>query len=1359
MKKEKNIRYPKINKFDVQENYPLSLQQERVLYVSLLNQESPIWNRLSCKRILGQLDIDALQNTLLQLIKRHAALGIRIRKKGKQYVQYFTCNHIAKITELDFSNFSPAEANVKLKEFTHNENKIPIQLLDSDLFEVKYIKLPEDESALILKLHHIISDATTLQIIWGDIRKIYNSYNKEIYGDEAIINYQDYLLWQKNNFNTEQIEEENYWLEEFKGNLPKLKLPFDFIEQDNPNFSGKDDTLTLRDELAASLNSFSFKNKVIPFSTLFSAFYLLLYKYSQQNEIVSGTVFSGRQYNSEIKKLVGFFINIVGIKIKFDSSTTITEFIKYVHKKVEQAHAMQDYSLEKLIHKLNPERSGNKNPLFNVAFNMINSYKSEDLFINTKGEEFIEVESNRSEFDLFMEIENRFDTYNIRLEYNDYLFKKETVSQMLKQYNILLKEIIKNPNQCIEDTSFIDDSEFNRLVYEWNKTDREYSHEKLIHQLFEEQVQKEPNNTAISIDSKNITYSELNDRANKLANFLIETGVSEAEKIAVYIHRSVDAVVSLLGILKAGAAYVPLEKKWPEQRLQDILVDLNIRKIIVASNEIRTINEIQWELPNVQDIIVVDVLDQELPTEVINKNEIASFWDYVSDNAHDTVSSGGFVSSYTGEPFKLEEVEEYQNHIVNIVRSHINNDSSVLEIGCGSGLILFPLSEYSKKYVGIDPSERTLNRIESIINAKQINNIQLKNGFAHEVKNLCSDSYDMIICASTVQFFPGYIYLDYVIKDALKLLKPGGKLLLADIMDKTRKNEFINSLYDFEMNSNVSNKTKTNFDNEFFVHPEYFDSLKDNIPCINHVNIIKREVGFDNELGYRYDVIIEKNYEGIVNDINQASYSNKNFYTSHHLNTYPISNPDIQINSSNDAYVIFTSGSTGKPKGVVVKHKPVINVIEWVNKKFSVNDKDKLLFLTSLSFDLSVYDIFGVLAAGACIRLVQEHEMKNPENLIGIIDNENITIWDSAPAAIQQIIPLISKDSFKANSTLKYILLSGDWIPVKLPSILEKAYLNAEVISLGGATEATIWSNYYRFKEDCSKWPSVPYGKPIQNAKYYILDENLKPQPIGICGDLYIGGDCLASGYINDQELTDDKFILNPFVKGEEVMYQTGDLARWLPDGNMQFLGRRDHQVKVRGYRIELGEIENVLSDHPKITSSVANTYGTDNNKAIACYYVKKVSEQVSNVELMEYLRRKLPVYMLPSVVMEIDTIPMNKNGKIDRTQLPNPHNCLLIKRDIIEEPHNAIEIKVLDIVKQLLNVELDSINDNFFSLGGNSLSIIQLISEIEDEFDISISIEDLIDLPTLKVISERVRLLIEESENNSKEEKVYLEI
>jgi amino acid adenylation domain-containing protein len=374
--------------------------------------------------------------------------------------------------------------------------------------------------------------------------------------------------------------------------------------------------------------------------------------------------------------------------------------------------------------------------------------------------------------------------------------------------------------------------------------------------------------------------------------------------------------------------------------------------------------------------------------------------------------------------------------------------------------------------------------------------------------------------------------------------------------------------------------------------------------------------------------------------------------------------PAVNSSPADIAYVIFTSGSTGEPKGVTVCHRPVINLIEWAGKAFGLSHDDRVLFVNSLGFDLSVFDVFAVLAHGGSVHIVSEDDRLDPARLAGLLLNESITLWNSAPAYLQFVLPSLKTQVDAARGAkLRIVLLSGDWIPLSLPGDVRRVCPGAKVIGLGGATETTVWANYYPIEDIAPGWASIPYGRPIQNARYYILDEHLQPAAVGDPGHLYIGGECLSSGYVNAPELTASRFLPDPFHERPGMtMYDTGDLARFMDDGNIEFLGRADNQIKLRGFRIELGEVEAALAQSG-LSSPVAvvreDAPGTRLIIAFGTWH--STHGPLTDESFWRGLRGRLPDYMIPSRVYALASLPMTKNGKVDRQRLKDePLDSLL---------------------------------------------------------------------------------------------------
>lgn len=432
-------------------------------------------------------------------------------------------------------------------------------------------------------------------------------------------------------------------------------------------------------------------------------------------------------------------------------------------------------------------------------------------------------------------------------------------------------------------------------------------------------------------------------------------------------------------------------------------------------------------------------------------------------------------------------------------------------------------------------------------------------------------------------------------------------------------------------------------------------------------------------------------------------------------------------------YVIFTSGSTGLPKGVVLTHEAVVNTLEWVSRTFRVGPGDRLLFVTSPSFDLSVYDVFGALGAGAAVEIASAAVLKEPTLLVEKLVEPGVTIWDSAPPALSRLVSFFPKAA--PASTLRLAMMSGDWIPVRLPDELRAIFPRVEPKSLGGATEAAIWSNFHDIEHVDPSWRSIPYGRPIQNARYYILDRRLQPVPPGIAGDLYIGGTCLAQGYLNRAELTAERFLPDPFLPGERI-YKTGDLARFWDDGTMEFLGRADFQVKIRGFRVELGEIEAALRKQPGVREAVCITRNdASGEKAIVGYVVPQEGATLDPPMLRTALVGGLPDFMIPSAIVSLERLPVTSNGKLDRGALPDP--AAAAGPRVAAPPRTPLEEKLVKIWENVLRRQPVGVHDDFFELGGHSLLAVMVVTRAKSELGLDLRLSQILARPTIAQLAE----------------------
>ena len=434
------------------------------------------------------------------------------------------------------------------------------------------------------------------------------------------------------------------------------------------------------------------------------------------------------------------------------------------------------------------------------------------------------------------------------------------------------------------------------------------------------------------------------------------------------------------------------------------------------------------------------------------------------------------------------------------------------------------------------------------------------------------------------------------------------------------------------------------------------------------------------------------------------------------------------------AYVIYTSGSTGEPKGVMIDHRGALNTIADINRRFEIGPDDRVLALSSLGFDLSVYDIFGTLAAGGTIVIPEPTSLKDPSRWAEWMTQERITVWNSVPALMDLLVEHLSGRPASLGH-LRLVLLSGDWIPVDLPDRLRSLAPDAHLVSLGGATEASIWSIFYPVDAVDPDWPSIPYGRPMTNQTFHVLNDRLEACPVWVPGELYIGGIGLAQGYWKDDEQTQARFIHHP--DSDERLYRTGDLGRFLPDGNIEFLGRDDFQVKIQGNRIELSEIETALGRHPEIRSSIVAAVGNSpRERRLVAYVVPLEGASPGSEELRQFVADKLPAYMVPSSFVVLDRLPLTANGKVDRSALPEPSESSRTNGRRADRSAENVQSHIAHCVASVLSIEDVPPRENLLTLGASSVDMIRIANRLEDEIGFRPDINEFYRNPSVATLS-----------------------
>jgi amino acid adenylation domain-containing protein len=710
------------------------------------------------------------------------------------------------------------------------------------------------------------------------------------------------------------------------------------------------------------------------------------------------------------------------------------------------------------------------------------------------------------------------------VEYSADLFEASTIARMLEHFFVLLEGLITNQDQRVSSLPLMTKAERNRLLSEWNDTGAEYPRHKCVHELFEAQVEWRPDAIAMVGEENHLTYGELNRRANQLAHYLLKHGAGPETPVAICVERSAKIVLGLLGILKAGAAFAPLDPAYPEERLAFILDD--VRAPLLLTQE-------------------------RLVEELRNTG-------YGTRNTDSTAQDS-------------------------IFKPHQS--------------ISDPHAGYGTRNAGSIAQDSIINPHQSISNPHSAFRVP---------EAVCLDSDWELIALESPQ------------------------------------------------------------------------------------------------------------------------------------------NPVCTAASENLAYVIYTSGSTGAPKGTPITHRNLSPLLRWSKEYFDLGERTKVLQNLNCCFDFGVFELLTTVLFGGTLHFVDGEGLSDFSEYASYINSHGINTIHSTPSFVRNLLPFSDKLENLETMHLGGEPLTGDLVD----KVFNKVGGDCVLYNGYGPTEATVNCSIFRVGNS-STWieralTNIPIGKASANNLLYILDKNCEPTPIGIPGELYVGGGGLTRGYLNRPELTAEAFVPNTFSHEPGArLYKTGDLARYLSDGNIEFLGRSDHQVKVRGFRIELAEIEAVLAQHPAVReSAVLAREEVAGEKRLVAYVALDPIEggaAPTGVKLRSYLRQRLPEYMTPSVFVELDALPLTPNGKVDRRALPAPEKARPDLESAFAAPRNPIEEKLAEITAQILRIEKPGIHDNFFELGGHSLLATQFISRVRNAFQVELPLRIVFAGPTIAELAEAI--------------------
>ncbi|QLE40077.1 amino acid adenylation domain-containing protein [Nostoc sp. C052] len=1049
---------------------PLSFAQTRLWFLDQFEPNSAFYNIPIALHLVGTLNQVALEQSLEEIIHRHEALRTNFITVDGQPTQIIQARREqGTVSVVNLQHLSTSEQEIASQQLLQQQAIQPFDLARQALVRATLVVLSETEHILLVCMHHVVSDGWSMDVFVQELAALYNAYSQGQPSPLAPlpIQYADFAIWQRNWLQGDVLQTQlSYWQQQLADAPALLSLRTDRPRPAVQTFAGAHQKFALSIELTQKLTKLSQEQGVTLFMTLLGAYDTLLYRYTEQSDILVGTPIANRN-NSEIEGLIGFFVNTLVLRTDLSGNPSFSELLTRVRETALGAYSHQDLPFEMLVEALQPERDLSYTPLFQVMFVLENAPISQ-LELTGLNVSPLKLESTTAKFDLTLAMENTATGLVGVWQYNTDLFDAGTIARMAGHFVTMLEAIVANPSEQIAQLPLLTAVERHQLLIEWNDTQVDYHQELCIHKLFEQQVKLRPDAIAVIFENQQLTYQQLNERANQLAHYLQEKGVNPEVLVGIFVERSIEMIVGLLGILKAGGAYVPLDPNYPTERLAYMLSDTGVSIL----------------------------LTQQSLVEFLPENQA-------------------------------------------------------------------------------------------------------------EVLSLDSD----------------------------------------------------------------------------------------------------------------WQVI--------------ANYSQQNALS--------------QVKPENLAYVIYTSGSTGKPKGVMNLHQSICNNLLRTSDDYPLTASDRILQISPFSFDPSVFEIFWSLTSGTTLVVVKPEGNKDTTYLSNLIAQHQVTQVVFVPSLLQAFLQEPNLENCRC---LKRVFCGGEALSYELTQRFFEQF-DSELHNLYGPTEAAVDATSWQCTPQ-SNYQVIPIGRPIANTQIYILDPYLQPVPIGVAGELHIGGVPLARGYLNQAELTQEKFIPNPFGGSREAeeqkifpvpsprLYKTGDLARYLPDGNIEYLGRIGNQVKVRGFRIELGEIETVLSQHSEVnTVVVIAREDITGDKRLVAYIVpqKEVTPTVS--VLRQYLKAKLPEYMVPNAFVILEALPLTPNGKVDHRALPAPDLHEFLDRYVA--PRTPVEEMLAQIWALVLKVEQVGIHDNFFELGGHSLLATQLVSRIRNILKVELPLRELFAAPTVAELAHSI--------------------
>jgi amino acid adenylation domain-containing protein len=1049
---------------------PLSYSQELLWLLSELESSGVAYNAPAAFRLDGPMDAGALQQAIDGLVERHEILRTTYEVMDGRPMQVVAPRGTPELQVVDLSSLPAAEREPELHRILLAESEHAFDLRTDSVLRPWLIRLGADDHVFFNVMHHIATDGYSRAVLHADLTALYDAAvgSSEAQLPPLQIQYADYAVWHRDWLDGGVLEQQlDYWKETLARAPSRLELPTDHTRPAARSYHGDHQSRMLSMQLRKGLEALGREGDGTLFMVLLATFATLLHRYSGQDDIVIGSPFAGRN-RSELESMIGYFINPLALRVDLSGDPSFRELLRRARETTLDAFAHGDVPYEMVVRATTPERDLSQTPVFQVMMVLHNpDWEQNRPKFEPTGVTATEVvhEKGFSKFDVLLGTSQRQTGLNTTWEYSTELFDHATATRMSQHFEQLAGSILEDPDRAISRLPMLLEEERRVILSTWARAPADFPKDAMVKDLFEEGAARTPDADAVVFAGDRLTFGALNARANRLAHRLRRLGVEPGTLVGVYMDKSLDLVVAVLGVLKAGGAYVPLDPMYPRDRIEFMLEDA--RPAVLVTDE-----------------------------------------------------------------------------------------------------------------------------------------------------------------------------------EALSVLGPLDGLTV------------------------------------FSDWPDLEAELESDLPTT-----------------------------AVPDDL---------------------------------AYVIYTSGSTGRPKGATITNRSLANAWFAYDEAYRLTDETTShLQMASFSFDVFTGDVIRALLSGSKLVLCPLEVVMDPPRLYELMLEERIDCAEFVPAVATLLFEHVESIERSLDLMRVVVVSSEGWRTDKYASFKRLCGAQTRLINAYGLTEATIDSTYFETDDELPPDRFVPIGGPLANSEIYLLDSHLQPVPVGIPGELCVGGAGVALEYLNRPELTAERFVPNPFSDEPGArLYRTGDLARWLLDGNVDFLGRADRQLKIRGFRIEPGEVEAVLERHPAIRAAAAIAREDRPGDARLVAYFEPVSghETPSDSELRSLARASLPAYMVPAAFVALDSLPVTPNGKVDLAALPEPEQTRVEDLDFVA-PRDAVEEGLVEIWEELLTLDgTPSVQDDFFALGGHSLLAVRLFAQIEERFQTKLPLATLFRGATIEQLATEIR-------------------